>query len=156
MDFRPEYVQGIRMDADLKASLSIGMKLNGYVILRGFLPLDLIESLHAQVSPLLEGSIRRLKGDSSELRGPRRICIDLPPFIKHLGGPLEDPRFRRHPIVEELADAVLGRWRYGVTKAECPLPGSQYMQWHADSDGSGASRDPSGRSASPSTFRWST
>jgi len=123
------------MDPDLKASLLYGFKLNGYVVLRGFLPLDLIESLHAQVLPLLEGSIRRLeKGDGTELRGPRRICIDLPPFIKHLGGPLEDPRFRRNPVVEELADAVLGKWRYGVTKAECPLPGSQFMQWHADSD----------------------
>lgn len=123
------------MEPELKELIVYEIRLNGFVVLRNFLPLDLIEALREEVRPILEGAIRRLeKGEQSELRGPNRICLDLPPFIKHLGGPLEDERFRRNPVINELADAILGRWRYGVTKAECPLPGSQYMQWHPDSD----------------------
>jgi len=124
------------MTPETKASLLYELELNGFVVLRSFLPVDLIDALYEEVRPILEGAIRRLaKGDQSELRGANRICLDLPPFLKALGGgPLEDARFRRNPLVEEIADAVLGKWRYGVTKAECPLPGSQHMSWHPDSD----------------------
>jgi ectoine hydroxylase-related dioxygenase (phytanoyl-CoA dioxygenase family) len=31
-----------------------------------------------------------------------------------------------------MATAVLGRWRHGVTKAECPLRDAEVMAWHAD------------------------
>src|SRR5437773_6465035 len=124
------------MTPDQKADLLYELELNGFVVLRNFLPLDLIDALYEEVTPILAGAVRRLaKGEQSELRGANRICLDLPPYIKVLsGGPLEDPRFRRNPLIEELADSVLGKWRYGVTKAECPLPGSQYMSWHPDSD----------------------
>ncbi len=123
------------IDPELKNRWLYELSLSGFIILRNFLPLDLIEALHELVEPILVGEIRRLEdGDPSGTRGAKRICLDLPPYIKFLKGPLDDERFRRNPIIGELADAFLGNWRYGSTKAECPLPGSLYMNWHADTD----------------------
>src|SRR5207247_1513925 len=98
----------IDMTPDQKADLLYELELNGFVVLRNFLPLDLIDALYEEVTPILEGAVRRLaKGEQSELRGANRICLDLLPYIKVLsGGPLEDPRFRRNPLIEELADSV--------------------------------------------------
>src|SRR2546427_4101356 len=98
------------------------LKLNGFIILRSFLPLDLIEGMSEQFRPLLDGEIERLRaGDTSALRGPNRMSFDIARYVDLLKGPLDDDRFRRNPVVEELVGAVLGRWRRGVTKAECPL-----------------------------------
>jgi hypothetical protein len=109
------------------------LELNGFIILRNFLPLDLIEAMYEQFLPLLKGEIAKLTaGDERMLRGRNRLSFDLRDYISYLRGPLDDDRFRRNPIIEELATAVLGSWRYGVTKAECPLKDAATMAWHPD------------------------
>jgi len=60
------------------------------------------------------------------------MIFDIRPYVDHLKGPLDDDRFRRNPVIEELASEVLGRWRYGVTKVECPLKDAGMMPWHPD------------------------
>jgi len=107
------------------------LELNGFILFGNFLPLDLIDEMYEQIRPIYLGESRRLLEQSS-VRGPNRVSIDLGPYIKALGGPLDDDRFRRNPVILELADTILGAWRYGVTKAECPLQGSEFMTWHAD------------------------
>ncbi|HYV86435.1 MAG TPA: phytanoyl-CoA dioxygenase family protein [Patescibacteria group bacterium] len=119
------------------------LNLNGFIILRNFLPLDLIEAMHAQFLPLLQGEIAKLtSGDERMLRGSHRLSFDLRDYISYLRGPLDDDRFRRNPVIEELVTAVLDSWRYGVTKAECPLKNAATMAWHPDVPND-ETRDPS-------------
>lgn len=52
-----------------------------------------------------------------------------------LGGPLADDRYRRHPVVEELVEAILGppeTWGRGWTRVECVWKGAEHMNWHTD------------------------
>jgi len=60
------------------------------------------------------------------------MSFDIAVYVDALKGPLDDDRFRRNPIIEEMVEAVLGRWRYGVTKAECPFKDADTMAWHPD------------------------
>jgi hypothetical protein len=116
-----------------KARLLYELSLNGYVLLPAFLPPELIAAMWAQLEPIYHAEIgRAARGESMSLRGKNRLSVDLRDYLRHLRGPLDDDRFRRHPFVEEIATAVLGRWRYGVTKAECPLRDAEMMAWHAD------------------------
>ena len=119
------------LDPEQKKAWLYELELNGYVLFRNFLPRDFVEEMAEQFHPIFLGESKRLLAASS-VRGPERVSIDLAPYVKALGGPLDDDRFRRHPVILELVDAVLGRWRMGCTKAECPMPGSQYMTWHPD------------------------
>jgi hypothetical protein len=121
------------MDQGQKALWLYELNLNGYVIFPNFLPIDLIDAMHEQFKPIYLGELTRLDaGDTSSLRGRNRMSFDIRLYIEKLRGPLDDDRFRRNPIVEELVDAVLGKWRYGVTKAECPFKDADTMAWHAD------------------------
>ena len=107
--------------------------LNGFVIFRNFLPIDLLEGMKEQLRPMLDSeTARQDAGDRTGLRGMKRMSFDIQWYIDKLKGPLDDDRFRRNSVVEELVDAVLGTWRYGVTKVECPLKGSDFMNWHPD------------------------
>ncbi|MBI1950344.1 MAG: phytanoyl-CoA dioxygenase family protein [Acidobacteria bacterium] len=109
------------------------LRLHGFVILPGFLPIDLIDAMHEQFEPIYRGELARLQaGDMSSLRGRNRVSFDIQLYIEKLRGPLDDDRFRRNPVIEELVDAVLGKWRYGVTKAECPFQDADTMAWHPD------------------------
>jgi hypothetical protein len=121
------------IDPEQKALWLYELSLNGFLLLPRFLPADLIQAMHEQFRPIYEAEVERARrGDVTNLRGRNRLSVDLAPYIRHLGGPLDDDRFRRNPIVEELAGAVLGRWRHGVTKAECPFEDSCLMAWHPD------------------------
>lgn len=118
---------------DRKALWLYELHLNGYVLFPGFLPVDLIEAMHEQFQPIYRGELARVEaGDTSSLRGRNRMSFDIKVYVEKLKGPLDDDRFRRNPIIEELVDAVLGRWRYGVTKAECPFKDADTMAWHPD------------------------
>lgn len=119
------------------------LNLNGFIILRDFLPRVFVEELHDQVRPLLNGEVNRMmEGDSTRLRGSHRLSFDLRQYAQYLKGPLDDDRYRRNPVVEEIVDSALGRWRYGVAKVECPLKNSDTMAWHPDVPND-TSRDPS-------------
>lgn len=119
------------VDADQREAWLYELRLNGYILLRSFLPVSLIEEIYEQVWPIYLGESKRLLAESS-VRGPNRVAIDLAPYLAALGGPLDDDRFRRNPVILDLVETVLGKWRYGVTKAECPLRGSAFMNWHPD------------------------
>jgi len=122
-------------------SLLYELRLNGFIVLRNFLSRDFIEALHMQVQPLVLGYAERVaQGDTSIVRGRNRVSIDLKPYAKILAGALEDARLRRHPVVTQILDSVMGLWREGSLFAECPLPGSEYMTWHPDTDDAFLSR----------------
>jgi hypothetical protein len=111
-------------------------RLNGFVILRSFLPRGFVVELAEQMGPILRGEYdRALRGESQAQRGPHRLSLDVGRYAELLGGPLADDRFRRNPIVEELVEAILGprdRWGYGWTRVEAAWKGSEYMGWHSD------------------------
>jgi hypothetical protein len=132
------------LDPRQKALWLYELRLNGFIVLRNFLPIDFVVEMREQFQPLLLGELARLQGgDGSVLRGPNRLSFDIAPFVDRLKGPLDDDRYRRNPIVEEVATTVLGPWRYGVTKAEVALPESNTMSWHPDVRND-ARRDPAG------------
>jgi len=121
------------IDPALKERLRYELHLNGFVVFRSFIPIDLVEAMREQIEPIILGEFAKYEEGSSQIvRGPARLAIDLAPYIKVLGGPLDDDRFRRNPVIEELVTDILGAWRYGVTKAECPFKGSEFMGWHPD------------------------
>jgi len=123
----------VAIEARQKALWLYELKLNGFVILRNFLALELVQTMHDQFRPILNGEMARVeKGDTSALRGRNRLSFDIAAYVDRLKGPLDDDRYRRNPIVEEIAGELLGRWRYGVTKAECPLRDADTMAWHPD------------------------
>ena len=94
--------------------------------------------MREQFHPLYSGEMARVTaGDTSSLRGRNRMSFDIAYYVKKLRGPLDDERFRRNPVIEELVTAVMGAWRYGVTKAECPFKDSDTMAWHPDTESTG-------------------
>lgn len=111
------------------------LQLNGFIILRDFLPREWVEAVHEQLLPVLRGEYRKAEEQGFEkARGPGRLAFHLERYADLLGGALADDRYRRHPLIEELVDAVLGsgRWGRGWTLVEAAWSGSQYMGWHSD------------------------
>jgi hypothetical protein len=121
------------IEPELKALWLYELRLNGFVVFPDFLPRDLVQAMFEQFQPILKGEVARLRaGDESTQRGRNRLSFDIAAFVDRLKGPLDDDRFRRNPVIEELVGEVLGRWRYGVTKAEVPLQDTELMSWHPD------------------------
>lgn len=112
------------------------LRLNGFVVLRGFLPVEFVEALAGQMEPILRGEYERAqRGESNALRGPNRLSFDVKQYAVLLRGPLADPRYRSNPDVEELVEEVLGPragWGYGWSRVEASWKGSEYMAWHSD------------------------
>jgi hypothetical protein len=111
-------------------------RLNGFVILRGFLPVAYVEALWEQVLPLLRGEKENGdRGDTPNKRGANRYSFDVGVYAKLLGGPLADPRYLAHPDIEQLVQAILGprtSWGRGWSRIECAWKGSEHMGWHSD------------------------
>jgi hypothetical protein len=111
-------------------------RLNGFVILRGFLAVDYVEALWEQMLPLLRGERDRGEsGDTPNKRGPHRYSFDVGSYAKLLAGPLADARYLANPIVLELVEEILGpkgTWGRGWSRVECAWKGSEYMSWHSD------------------------
>ena len=111
-------------------------RLNGFVILRGFLPVPFVEALWEQMLPILRGEKERGdRGDTPNTRGPHRYSFDVGAYAQLLGGALADERYLAHPDIEELVEAVLGprtTWGRGWSRVECAFKGSEYMGWHSD------------------------
>ena len=111
-------------------------RLNGFVVLRGFLPVDFVEALGKQMEPILRGEYDRVqRGDTKALRGPNRLTFDVAEYAKLLDGPLADPRYRRNADIDELVEGILGPrtgWGYGWSRVEAAWKGSTHMGWHSD------------------------
>ena len=112
------------------------LKLNGFVILRGFLDPAYVEALWEQLLPILRGEKEKGdRGESPNKRGPNRYSFDVSVYAKLLGGPLADDRYLRNPAIEEMVEALLGpkeSFGRGWSRIECAWKGSEYMGWHSD------------------------
>ncbi|HET6277986.1 MAG TPA: phytanoyl-CoA dioxygenase family protein [Candidatus Polarisedimenticolia bacterium] len=110
--------------------------LNGFILLRAFLPPDLVSGMHDQLLPILRAEHRKARDDGfARGRAPGRLALDVSEYIRLLGGPLADERFHRNPLIEELVDEVLGGangWKRGWTQVEVVFRGSDHMAWHSD------------------------
>lgn len=108
-------------------------KLHGFIMFRSLLPVDLIEAMNEQFATFLSLEMEMAeRGNPLSGRGPRRFAVNIGGLVERLGGPLNDPRARRNPIIETLAGRILGRWRHSKTIVETPCQGSDYMHWHGD------------------------
>jgi phytanoyl-CoA dioxygenase PhyH len=109
-------------------------KLNGFIVIKDLLPLDLVDAMNVQFLEILalEEEMAR-RGDPLSGRGKDRYAVSIGSLVEKSGGPLNDARARRPPLVEELVSHILGPWRYSKLIVECPCPGSGYMGWHIDS-----------------------
>lgn len=109
--------------------------MNGFVVLRDFLPADLVSRMYEELLPLLESEYRKeVANEWQRGRGPYRLALDVAPYAKMMRGALDDARYRSNPDIEELVDEILGagQWRRGWTQVEVSWKGSQFMTWHSD------------------------
>ena len=96
------------IDPRQKALWLYELQLNGFIILRNFLPNDFVDAMRRQFEPLFRGELSRMHaGDRSTLRGGWRMSFDIARYIDLLKGPLDDDRYRRNPDIEALVLAVL-------------------------------------------------
>ena len=108
-------------------------KLNGFIWLPGLIPAELADSMSRQFQSILDLEIEMDKrGTPLSGRGESRYAVHIGTLAAASGGPLDDARARRNPLVEELVTEILGPWRYSKLIVECPCPGSDYMGWHTD------------------------
>lgn len=112
-------------------------QLNGFIVLPNLLPLDFVQSLRARIMPFVEMQHEATLATQSQsgLRAEGRLSLDIAAYSAAAGGVLLDPRFRSHPLIEELVEAILGpqgAWGRGWTRIECAFPGCDYMSWHSD------------------------
>jgi hypothetical protein len=124
------------IDAQRKARLLREFKLNGFILLRSFLPAELVSGMHEQLQPILRAEHRKAQEDGFKRgRAQGRLALDLSEYIRLLGGPLADARFLGNRFIEELVDALMGgsdRWKRGWTQVEVAFRGPDYVAWHSD------------------------
>ena len=107
--------------------------MNGFVVLRDFLPRDLVARMYEELSPLLEAEYRKeAESDWTRGRAPFRLALDVGPYADLMRGALADDVYRSNPVIEELVGAILGKLRKGWTQVEVPWKGSKFMPWHSD------------------------
>jgi len=115
------------------ASWLFEFKLNGIIIFRNFLPVDLVDAMNEQFQKFLSLEVEMdEKGTPLSGRGDNRYAVNVGGLVKQLGGPLDDPRARRNPVIEMLVERIMGPWRYSNLIVETPCPGSDFMTWHGD------------------------
>ena len=108
-------------------------KINGFIWLPGLIPEDLADAMRAQFLSILELEIElEERGTEPSRRAESRYAVSIGQMAAAAGGPLDDARARRNPLVEELVTEILGRWRYSKLIVECPCKGCGYMGWHTD------------------------
>jgi len=110
-------------------------RLNGFVVLRGFLPVELVERMYEELLPLLTAEHAKAEADGySKGRSPGRLSLHIGPYADLMRGALADERYRKHPVIEELVDAVMGpgSWKHGWTVVEACWRGAEFMGWHSD------------------------
>ncbi|MCC2684365.1 MAG: hypothetical protein K0R75_1264 [Paenibacillaceae bacterium] len=107
------------------------VNLQGYVILEGVLPRDLVAELRSSFDKVFAAYLHQLddskKGENSP-KGRNRYLTHLPfrlPFI--------DPRVITNPLALSVIDAILGDNSIcGYLAADTPLPDSDYQNVHRD------------------------
>ena len=110
-------------------------QLNGFVILRNFLPVELVSQMYDELLPLLESEYAKAVGDGfAQGRARGRLALHIEKYADMFKGALADDRYRRNPVIEELADALLGEggWERGWTVVEACWRDSMFMGWHSD------------------------
>jgi hypothetical protein len=109
--------------------------LNGFVILRNFLPPELVVEMHEELMPLLDAEhAKALKDGFERGRSPGRLSLHISDYADLMRGALADPRYRHNPVIEEMVDAIMGqgRWKRGWTVVEAVWRGAEFMGWHSD------------------------
>jgi hypothetical protein len=107
--------------------------MNGFVVLKDFLPRELVARMYDELSPLLESEHRKeTEAGWTRGRAPFRLALDIGPYADLMRGALADDRYRNNPVIEELVESVMGKWRKGWTQVEVPWNGSVFMPWHSD------------------------
>jgi hypothetical protein len=110
-------------------------QLNGFIVLRKFLPPDLVGRMHEELMPLITAEHDKAKDDGFKKgRATGRLSLHIGPFADLMRGALADELYRKNPVVEELVDAVLGQgqWKHGWTVVEACWQGAEFMGWHSD------------------------
>ena len=110
-------------------------QLNGFIILRNFLPVDFVRSMREELEPLLEAEHATAEQDGyAKGRSIGRLSLKIAPFADLMRGALADERYRNNPIILELVDAIIGkgRWKLGWTVVEAVWKGAGFMNWHSD------------------------
>ena len=123
------------IDADQKDRWLREFHLNGFIVLRNFLPVDFVEALREELAPLLEAEHTKASRDEfSKGRARGRLALHLGQYANLLKSSLADVRYQSNPVIEELVDATLGEgcWKRGWTLVEAVWKGAEFMAWHSD------------------------
>ena len=123
------------LDLERKHDWVREFQLNGFVVLRNFLPRDLVDGMRDQLTPLLEAEhAKALADDWGQGRSEGRLALHLEKYVGLPLGPLRDERYSRNPVIEDLVNEILGegQWKRGWTTVEACWPGSRHMAWHSD------------------------
>jgi hypothetical protein len=108
------------------AELTESIARDGYCVLRGLLPLDLVERWHDAFMPLYAAATGR--PDVPSNRGPGRHYLDLP-----FAAPFSDPAVYEHPAILALVEAVLGPDPLLlILGTDTPAAGSEDQGVHSD------------------------
>lgn len=111
------------------------LQLNGFVVLRDFLPVNWVAAVHDQLMPIMLGEYKKCEQQNFATgRGPGRVAFDVGRYADLLGPPLADDLYRKNAVIEELVAAILGpdSWARGWTMIETAWRGSTHMMWHSD------------------------
>jgi hypothetical protein len=123
------------IDPDQKDRWLREFQLNGFVVLRNFLPADFVRAMHEELTPLLDAEYAKSTKDGFvKGRAQGRLALHLEHYAGLWKGALADDRYQRNPVIEELVNATLGagRWERGWTLVEAAWKGSAFMSWHSD------------------------
>jgi hypothetical protein len=125
----------VPIDPDRKDLWLREFHLNGFIVLRNFLPVDFVRAMGEELAPLLEAEhAKAIRDGYAEGRTRGRLALHLEQYASLLKGALANDRYQKNPIIEELVDATLGpgRWKRGWTLVEAAFKGSEFMSWHSD------------------------
>ena len=101
-------------------------KVNGFVVLEDFIPIDTLELIYEAWLPIRDQEIEKQADEPN--RGPNRYAI-LIPFDR----PFVDPNIFEHPTLIKLFENVLGEdYICQNYNSNTPFPGSEYQRWHRD------------------------
>ena len=103
------------------------VKENGFTVLKGFIPVESIDQMAEQFTPLLKTRLERGNPD----RGPNRFYLTLP-FVM----PFADENYFADPLLLNILEGIVGSDPVMCQLAvDTPLKGSDYQTIHRDTEG---------------------